>query len=390
MSYAVQRSSRFTGHFGEAPAPAPAAIPTETISNFAFDRSEFPAAEQPKLARAARAILAGVAGPVRLVGHTDPVGTDAYNDALGQRRAEEVQRRLNAQLEVLRPGSSRAVRYEIGSRGERQPAAPNTTQAGRALNRRVEIYITQPPRCAYDFANAFAIEFAEARRTLMESFQVANSFIRTVGALGARGRFIPTIIDNKYWFAKLYEYITHEELQEAPRFRHPAFVLHFIPIFYGLYKSALDDYMARRLDRVHALWRIHFDRSGRPDDSSIGGWMTGLRVSITTGVTAHVQGDMATALERAYRTYVARYCLSPAPPFDDFRDDFFVRNHIVFDRAKADLLLHASQLGPFPVGPEWGQFLFAQGEPLAGGLPVDEVYRWRERAWTEARSRLGQ
>jgi len=36
------------------------------------------------------------------------------------------------------------------------------------------------------------------------------------------------------------------------------------------------------------------------------------------------------------------------------------------------------------VGPEWGQFLFAAGEPLAGGLDVDDVYRWRNPAWREA------
>ena len=30
------------------------------------------------------------------------------------------------------------------------------------------------------------------------------------------------------------------------------------------------------------------------------------------------------------------------------------------------------------------------GEPLAGGLDVGEVYRWRDVAWAEARRRLGQ
>jgi hypothetical protein len=118
--------------------------------------------------------------------------------------------------------------------------------------------------------------------------------------------------------------------------------------------------------------------------------MAGMRTSIITGVTAHVRGDMAVALERTYRTFVAKYCLSPSPRFDDFRPDFFDRNRIVFERAKASFLLHASQLGPFPVGPEWGQFLFAQGEALVGGLSVDEVYRWREHAWNEAKQRLGQ
>jgi hypothetical protein len=37
-----------------------------------------------------------------------------------------------------------------------------------------------------------------------------------------------------------------------------------------------------------------------------------------------------------------------------------------------------------------GQVLFAIGEPLAGGVNVGEVYRWRDAAWSEVRRRLGQ
>src|SRR6185503_21139565 len=69
-----------------------------------------------------------------------------------------------------------------------------------------------PPMCAFDIRNAVAIEREAARNTLTLSAQVAGRFVRTVGALGARGRFVPTVIDNKYWFAKLYEYITYYEI----------------------------------------------------------------------------------------------------------------------------------------------------------------------------------
>jgi Family of unknown function (DUF5995) len=246
------------------------------------------------------------------------------------------------------------------------------------------------PSCANDFTQALAIELSGARRALDVSGQVAQNFIRSVGALNARGRFTPTILDNKYWFAKLYEYITYEEIRAVGSFRQPAFVMLFIPIFYGLYKQALDNWDARNTAAVSSLWANHFTQAARPDNSSIARWMAGLRTSIVTGVTAHVQGDMAVALELAYRSYVTKYCLSPPPRFDDFRGDFFERNRLVFDRAKADFLLHASQFSPFPVGPELGQFLFAVGEPLAGGLDVDEVYRWRDAAWAQARRRLGQ
>lgn len=246
------------------------------------------------------------------------------------------------------------------------------------------------PACAFNSRDAARIEIAAARETLRLSASVAGNFIRTLGALSARGRFIPTIIDNKYWFAKLYEFITFEEINAASQFRQPAFVMHFIPHFYGLYYDALTRWLQNNRATVSPLWTVHFTKADRPDNSSIGAWAGGLRTSIVTGVTAHVQADMSVALERAYRSYVARYCLDPAPRFDDFRADFFENNRIVFERAKASLLLEASRFGPLPVGPELGQFLFAKGEPLAGGLDINEVYRWRETAWAEAKRRLGQ
>jgi hypothetical protein len=389
MSYRSQESN-YRRFFGQAPVSG---HPLEVITGFAFDRAKVPDPEQTKLIRVARRILGGQRGPYKLIGHTDPVGSDAYNLDLGLRRAGEVMRQMNIALERMRPGSSRVVAFLPVSAGEKQPLAPNTTDAGRARNRRVDIVAPaapQPPACPHPIADATGIERAAARQTLGLSADVARRFIRTLGALGARGRFIPTVIDNKYWFAKLYEQITYEEIAAIRAFRHPAFVLHFIPVFYSLYLKALDDFQAGRTSSVSAIWTRHFTVAARPDNSSIRSWMNGVRDSIVTGVGAHIQGDMATALEQAYRSYVAKYCLAPAPRFDEFKPDFFTVNRIVFERAQASFLLHLSQLGPSPVGPEWGQFLFAQGQGLVGGLDLNEVFRWREDAWLTARRRLGQ
>lgn len=65
-------------------------------------------------------------------GHTDSVGSDAYNDVLSQRRADAV---ANALLSRGVPGEDiRAI-----GRGKGYPVATNDTQAGRQQNRRVEI-----------------------------------------------------------------------------------------------------------------------------------------------------------------------------------------------------------------------------------------------------------
>ena len=68
------------------------------------------------------------------VGHTDSVGTDAYNQKLSVRRAEAVKNYLTSK------GIEKNRVYTEG-KGEKQPVADNKTAEGRAKNRRVEIEV---------------------------------------------------------------------------------------------------------------------------------------------------------------------------------------------------------------------------------------------------------
>jgi OOP family OmpA-OmpF porin len=99
---------------------------------FDFDKSV--------LKPAAIASLDSLAGKVKsltlevivAVGHTDSVGTDAYNQKLSIRRAEAVKKHLvNQGIE--------ARRIYVEGKGESQPVADNKTAEGRAKNRRVQI-----------------------------------------------------------------------------------------------------------------------------------------------------------------------------------------------------------------------------------------------------------
>jgi outer membrane protein OmpA-like peptidoglycan-associated protein len=69
-----------------------------------------------------------------IVGHTDSVGTDAYNQRLSQERAQATANYLVSQ------GVSSARLQTVG-RGELEPVAPNATAEGRQKNRRVEVAI---------------------------------------------------------------------------------------------------------------------------------------------------------------------------------------------------------------------------------------------------------
>jgi OOP family OmpA-OmpF porin len=68
------------------------------------------------------------------VGHTDGVGTDAYNDKLSVRRAESIKAYLTSK-------GVEANRIYTEGKGKRQPVADNKTAEGRAKNRRVEIEV---------------------------------------------------------------------------------------------------------------------------------------------------------------------------------------------------------------------------------------------------------
>ena len=68
------------------------------------------------------------------VGHTDSVGSDAYNQKLSVKRAESVKAYL------VTKGIEKNRVYTEG-KGEKQPVADNKTAEGRAKNRRVEIEV---------------------------------------------------------------------------------------------------------------------------------------------------------------------------------------------------------------------------------------------------------
>jgi outer membrane protein OmpA-like peptidoglycan-associated protein len=69
-----------------------------------------------------------------IVGHTDNVGTDQYNQTLSERRAQAVN-------DYLRNKGVLVQRLVFLGRGETMPRAANTAEEGRRLNRRVEIVI---------------------------------------------------------------------------------------------------------------------------------------------------------------------------------------------------------------------------------------------------------
>ncbi len=113
-----------------------AAYPANLTIHFAFDKSEFSAdAKTEKYVDESNAYLEqNLQARLSITGHTDAIGTDEYNQALGYRRAQSVQHYFERKGLLTN-------RISIESMGEKEPAADNNTQAGRANNRRTVITI---------------------------------------------------------------------------------------------------------------------------------------------------------------------------------------------------------------------------------------------------------
>lgn len=78
---------------------------------------------------------------VGIIGHTDNTGSDAINNPLSFDRA-------NATRDYLVARGVAATRITTDGRGSREPVADNSTAQGRAMNRRVEIYVAEPANSA--------------------------------------------------------------------------------------------------------------------------------------------------------------------------------------------------------------------------------------------------
>lgn len=107
-------------------------------SDISFDtgRSDIKPNLRPILDQFATGLSSQPNTELRIVGHTDNVGTDAVNDPLSLQRAQSTRDYLVAR-------GVNASRIMTVGRGEHEPVASNATAQGRATNRRVEIFLAE-------------------------------------------------------------------------------------------------------------------------------------------------------------------------------------------------------------------------------------------------------
>ncbi|MDZ4201880.1 MAG: OmpA family protein [Gallionella sp.] len=110
-------------------------------SDISFDtnRSDIKPDFRRILDKFAEGLVDNSATQVSIIGHTDNTGSDAINNPLSVERAASTRNYLTAR-------SVAYGRVSVDGRGSHEPVASNTTEAGRAQNRRVEIFVAEPQR----------------------------------------------------------------------------------------------------------------------------------------------------------------------------------------------------------------------------------------------------
>jgi OOP family OmpA-OmpF porin len=111
-------------------------VPQDLVIQFAFDKSDFNsnAFSNTYFEESTKYLNQNADSKISITGYTDAIGTRAYNQALGYRRARVMQRYFENKGILT-------SKITITSKGESEPVSDNNTKAGRAKNRRTVVTI---------------------------------------------------------------------------------------------------------------------------------------------------------------------------------------------------------------------------------------------------------
>jgi hypothetical protein len=182
--------------------------------------------------------------------------------------------------------------------------------------------------------------------------------------------------DMKYWFAKVYYFVTVNELAaiDAATYQYPHMKMQEVILFHATYQQNLNHWLAGEKDRVEANWRASFSQA----ESAGGDWMLPRSKEISNAllpsIEAHIRFDLPRAIAAVYDTY---YSGIPGTSMQDFWQDFSNMGP-VFERA-ADALAPELESESYWLDPgDWGWMR-------------DALFPWffhlgleREMAWEKA------
>jgi Family of unknown function (DUF5995) len=201
------------------------------------------------------------------------------------------------------------------------------------------------------------------------------------------------VTDMKYWFAKVYHFVTTRELQaiDSGTYQYPLMKMQEVIGFQATYAHNIDAWREGRKDEVESNWKAAFAEAEAASSGSFWGWAQQI---VTLGGTsqramevmhamlpsmeAHIRFDLPRAIAAAFE---ASYQGLPGISLDDFHRDFDGMAP-VFEAAQNDLLPEIdaycdADIRPDPGGWHWMQGL---GFPFIFNIPAERLQAWEKAA----------
>jgi hypothetical protein len=227
--------------------------------------------------------------------------------------------------------------------GERRDAEGNlVTRAGSGV-----WYLASQPRLSFPIAGHYRYELlppnpnASFTALHTQCERLRDQQLATATRLRGNG---------KYWFAKVYYFVTVNELQniDAGRYQYPHMKMQEVIAFNETYMMNLAAWESGRRSQVEPNWLRAF--TAAEDQSSWLGASKAIGNVLLPAMEAHIRFDLPRAIAAVYN---AHYAGIPGTSIDDFRADFFAMS-AVFDRAAAQLAPEIDAVGSDFNPANWG------------------------------------
>jgi hypothetical protein len=187
--------------------------------------------------------------------------------------------------------------------------------------------------------------------------------------------------DMKYWFAKVYHFVTKHELMQvdAGVYSYPLMKMQEVIAFHATYEQNLSNWLSNNKSKVESNWRSAFEAA----EGAERWWRTAaleIKQALLPSMQAHIRFDLPRAIAACFERY---YQGIPGLSLGDFEPDFDAMGP-VFDAASADLQPEIDEAVTW-VSPHLRvdptNWHFAQELGFAFAFPIEME---REHSWEKA------
>jgi Family of unknown function (DUF5995) len=182
--------------------------------------------------------------------------------------------------------------------------------------------------------------------------------------------------DMKYWFARVYQFVTEEELKQvdAGRYEYPLMKMQEVLAFHATYQRNLDSWRAGRTADVEPNWAKAFAAA---EAMNTGSYLQPRSMEILDALLPAMQAHIRFDLPRAIaQVYLDDYAHIPGMSISLFKKDFDAMN-IVFERASNRLLPEVKAESYF-FDPGASQTLQDFGFPLIFHIGIERQLAWEK------------